>query len=309
MVALASSWWIVVPLGIAAAWAARSASSRRKARERLYDWEQEAPDASARELEGELWGSWLEGWLAVSGFRSPSAPQWFLLFQAGSIAVGILLVLIVTLSGVLDTGILWLEEIPGGLGDLLAPILAFAPWTLLFLAALLPLSRVRSRRRYIVQNVERDLPMALALLATLAESGLGLDASMERVIRAIDPDRPLARELTMFQSESRAGIPRVQCFRRLSRRLDVPSVSVFVSALIHAEQVGGGVAEGLRRQADEVWERRRELAIQKAQTLPTRLAVPLVLCFLPGVFVYTFGPALAQFIRIAEGVVRGSGAN
>ena len=41
--------------------------------------------------------------------------------------------------------------------------------------------------------------------------------------------------------------------------------------------------------------------------LPTKLAVPLVVCFLPGIFVYTFGPALAQFIRIAEDVVQGNG--
>ena len=96
------------------------------------------------------------------------------------------------------------------------------------------------------------------------------------------------------------------CFRALAARLDIISVSTFVSAMVHSEQVGGGVAESLRRQADEVWSRRRELAVQRAQTLPTKLAVPLVVCFLPGIFVYTFGPALAQFLRIAESVVTGA---
>ena len=67
--------------------------------------------------------------------------------------------------------------------------------------------------------------------------------------------------------------------------------------------VGGGIAESLRRQADDVWNRRRDLAIQRAQSLPTKLAVPLVFCFLPGIFVFTFGPAIAQFLEIADGVV------
>ena len=98
-------------------------------------------------------------------------------------------------------------------------------------------------------------------------------------------------------------MPRLTCFRRLARRVDVPGMSTFVSAVLHAEHVGGGIAESLRRQADEVWSRRRELAIQRAQTLPTKLAIPLVLCFLPGIFVFTFGPAVAQFLQIAEGVV------
>ena len=148
--------------------------------------------------------------------------------------------------------------------------------------------------------------MTLALLATLVESGLGFDAAVERILGSMDPDRPLARELSLFRSETQAGVPRFQCFRALAHRLDVVSVSTFVSAMIHAEHVGGGIAESLRRQADEVWNRRRELAIQRAQSLPTKLAVPLVMCFLPGIFVYTFGPAIAEFIRIAEGVVSGA---
>ena len=120
-------------------------------------------------------------------------------------------------------------------------------------------------------------------------------------------DRPLARDLRQFRSETRAGVPRAACFRALAERIDLVSMSTFVSAMVHAENVGGGIAESLRRQADEVWARRRELAVQKAQALPTKLSVPLVVCFLPGIFVHTFGPALAEFLRIAEGVISSSG--
>ena len=200
----------------------------------------------------------------------------------------------------------WLREIPGGVGDFLAPVLAVTPGILFILIGALPMTRVRARRREIVQSVDQDLPMTLALMATLVESGLGFDAAIDRILSSLDPDRPLARELELFRSESRAGVPRFACFRSLAQRLDVVSVSTFVSAMVHSEQVGGGVAESLRRQADEVWNRRRELAIQRAQTLPTKLAVPLVICFLPGIFIYTFGPALAEFLRIADNVVSGS---
>ena len=100
------------------------------------------------------------------------------------------------------------------------------------------------------------------------------------------------------------SVPRLACFRALAQRLDVMPVSTFVSAMVHSEHVGGGVAESLRRQADEVWNRRKETAIQRAQTLPTKLAISLVLCFLPGIFVYTLGPAFQEFLRMADNLTR-----
>ena len=309
-VAPATAAWIAVPAGIGliAAWRiAAAASMERRARERLFGEQAEGSREPEVRTTTELWGSWLERWLFVSGFRSSGAVARFLIVQGAALALGVTASLLVIQSGLTDIGVEWLREIPGGLGDLMAPIMALSPWILLLLIGLLPLARVRGRRRTIVQGTEQDLPMTLALLATLVESGLGFDAAVERILASIDPDRPLARELALFRSETQAGVPRFACFRALAQRLDVVSVSTFVSAMIHAEHVGGGVAESLRRQADEVWSRRRDLAIQRAQTLPTKLAVPLVMCFLPGIFVYTFGPALAEFVRIAESVVAGPG--
>ncbi|MEM7306170.1 MAG: type II secretion system F family protein [Planctomycetota bacterium] len=312
----ANAAWLLVPagIGLVAVWRfAATASMRRRARGRLFA---EARRSSAApvmpqrvhpEDEAERgWSSWLEAWLSVSGFRGSGAVQSYLLQQGVALVLATIIAFVVATSSYLAVGREWLLEIPGGLGDFLAPILTLGPLILFLVIGSLPLLRVRARRQAIVQSVEQDLPMTLALLATLVESGLGFDAAIERILKSMDPGRPLASELRLFRSETQAGVSRLECFRALARRLDVISVSTFVSAMVHSENVGGGVAESLRRQADEVWSRRREIAIQRAQTLPTKLAVPLVLCFLPGIFVYTFGPALAEFLRIADGVMSGA---
>ena len=137
------------------------------------------------------------------------------------------LTLTISRSGMLEIGVQWLMEIPGGVGDFMAPVLSAAPWTMFLLVSLLPVSRVRARRRDIVTQVERDLPMTLALLATLVESGLGFDAAVERVLQSLSPERPIAAELRLFRSESQTGMPRQVCFRRLARRLDIRSVTTF----------------------------------------------------------------------------------
>ena len=299
----------VIPAGIGAfvAWRVVAAGvARKRATERLFGAAAPVQREPSRRTPSGLWGSWLEVWLFLSGFRGAGAVQRFLVAEGAAVVLGMTISLIVARSGVVELGVEWLREIPGGIGDFFAPLLSIAPYILFVLFAFLPIARVRARRRLIVQTVEQDLPMALALLATLVESGLGFDAAVERILVSLDPDRPLARELELFRSESRAGVPRLTCFRSLAKRLDIPAVSTFVSAMVHSEHVGGGVTESLRRQADEVWSRRRELAIQRAQTLPTKLAIPLVLCFLPGIFVHTLGPAIAEFLRIADSVVPGA---
>lgn len=301
--------WLAVPfalvLVVAWRWLA-GALAQRRSRRLLQLGTAEARQAALRDEEPTdfLGGSWLERWLYVSGFRGAAAVQGFIVMQGAATLVGLGATFLIIRSGAVETMKVWMDEIPGGPGVFLLPVLSIAPWLVFLLVAMVPIVRVRGRRQQIVSAVDRDLPMALALLATLAESGLGLDAAIERVLRALDTERPLSYELRQFRAEIQAGIPRVECFRRLEQRLDMLSVSIFVSAILHAEDIGGGIAESLRRQADEVWSRRRENALQRAQSLPTKLAIPLVVCFLPGIFVYTFGPALAQFLEIAEGVVR-----
>jgi tight adherence protein C len=69
--------------------------------------------------------------------------------------------------------------------------------------------------------------------------------------------------------------------------------------------MGAGVAEVLRRQADDLRDRRREHAVALATALPAKLLFPLVICFLPAIFAITLGPTFFQFFQFVDGVIRG----
>ena len=97
--------------------------------------------------------------------------------------------------------------------------------------------------------MEQDLPLTLELFATMAEAGLGFDAALTRIVRAQGTDRALVAEFVNFQHDMLGGIPRAQALRQLARRVDVPSLTSFTSALIQAEQVGASMAETLQHQA------------------------------------------------------------
>jgi tight adherence protein C len=141
----------------------------------------------------------------------------------------------------------------------------------------------------------------------MAEAGLGFDAALTRIVRAQGPGRALMTEFVNFQHDVLAGIPRAQALRQLARRVDVPSLTSFASAIIQAEQVGASMAETLQHQAVDLRQRRRENALLQAQALPVKLVFPLVICFLPGIFVSTLAPVLYQMVQVADSVLRSSG--
>jgi tight adherence protein C len=210
-------------------------------------------------------------------------------------------------TGLNDAMMASVEMVPGGVGEVFLPAVWIAPWFLFLFPALVPTLAVRAGRRKRMEVVEQDLPLALELFATLSEAGMAFDAALERVLGTRLGERPLAREFRSFQGDLLAGRPRVQALRRLSSRIEVPSMAVFISAIVQAEQLGMGIAQVLRRQADDLRDRRRERANTFAQQLPVKRVIPLVVCFLPGLFVWTLGPVFVQLFQMAEKFTQTSG--
>lgn len=235
-------------------------------------------------------------WLFLAGRRGPDARARFW-FATGVLAlVGATLGWLLWLSGSIELLRRNLEGIPGRVGYLFVPIVLALPFALPLILAALPTSRVRRARRARIRLILRDLYPVLELFASLAQAGLAFDAALARVLTTLGSERPLGRELMAFQAELLGGADRTRCFRRLARRIEVAQISSFTSALIRAHEVGIGLAATLRRQADDLRNELRERALARAQSLPARLVFPLVLCFLPGIFVMSLGPAFYGFL-------------
>lgn len=293
---------VAVTTGILAYVAIKSWSVRRRALIRLYAIDDQRVgtglDSSSRD------GA-IARWLASAGYRRPNAQAIFIAATAAFVIGGAILSQIyrvVFLRSLLNA----IANVPGSAGDILALALEGGPWILFVIAAVAPTLFVRTARRSRVRAIEQDLPLALELFATMAEAGLGFDAALARIVRAQGSDRALASEFINFQYDMLAGMSRTQALRQLARRVDVPSLSTFTSALIQAEQVGASMAETLQHQAVDLRQRRRENALLQAQALPVKLVFPLVVCFLPGIFATTLAPVLFQMVQVANSVLSSS---
>lgn len=285
--------WMIVVCGLG--FGIRGYLRRIQVRHRL--WTTASTDIKPEDFVNPLDQGILTRWLYLAGFRRQAASTLFVFATAVLILVGLLVVYFAYRSGILVAAARSAEAMPGGIGTLTRPILPIAPWILLGILTLLPTSMVRRARRKRVELVELDLPITLELLATLGESGIGVDAGIARILNTQRASRPLASELRMLQAELLAGRSRIECLRRLAQRLDVTAVTVFISAIVQAEQIGLGVASVLRQQADDLRQRRRERALEISMALPVKQLFPLVICFLPGILIFAIGPLFAELLR------------
>lgn len=278
------------------------------ARERtLSRWNDDRTDSIASALESSSPRGWLSAWLYLAGYRSPFAVLIFVLATLVFGLIGFGAATLFILSGVQSLMERTVVLVPGGVGETLLPVVWVAPWIIVILLVCLPLTIVRAARRGRVAMMEQDLPMAMELMATLSEAGLGFDSALIRILKTRLAKRPLAEELRIYQADLLAGRSRVESLRRLSGRIRIGSISILVSALVQAEQMGMGVARVLRSQADDIRARRRERAIAFANALPVKRLFPLVICFLPGLFVWTLGPAFVQLFKLTETFTRSGG--
>ena len=275
----------------------RRATSRRRLSESGHRDEQALPSKTTG----------VRRWLHRAGYRGRRAPALFAAAQLAALVLAGLVVAALLAAGGGSPIEDILRAIPGGVGEVFLPLVWFGPWLAGLVVASLPVLVVRSARRRRVASVEQDLPAFLDLLSTLAEAGLSFDAAVSRILDSQRGDRPLASDLRLFQLDIVGGRSRLDALTRLRDRVDVPWFGVFVSALIHAEQIGAGLARTLKLQAEDLRMRRRERALERAMQIPVKLVFPLVVCFLPGIFVATLGPIALQLFRSADGLLQGAG--
>jgi tight adherence protein C len=280
---------------VASALAARWLWRRGRIRARLLAAVDDPFQLPADETRG-----WLSRWLYLAGYRRSWAPAAFIAATAAGLAVGSGFAALMFGLGAVGQFVAILRLVPGNVGEVFLPIAYGSPWMSAIVLTLIPTLVVRQARRRRVGEVEQDLPLALDLLATLAQSGLGYDSALEQLLRTIPPERALAQEFRAFQVDLLAGRGRIAALRRLSRRVEVPWFGIFISAIAQAEQLGSGLAEILRIQAEDLRQRRRERAMAFAMTIPIKLLFPLVVCFLPAIFVFSIGPAFYQIAQTID---------
>ncbi len=142
-------------------------------------------------------------------------------------------------------------------------------------------------------SIKRAWSDALDLLLICVESGMALEPSMSRVAREIGKQSvPLAEELTLTVAELSYLQDRRKALDNLGKRVNLETVRGVVTSLIQSEKYGTPIGTALRVLAQENRDTRMSEAEKKAAALPPKLTVPMILFFLPVIFVVILGPSI-----------------
>jgi tight adherence protein C len=144
-------------------------------------------------------------------------------------------------------------------------------------------------------SIRRAWPDALDLLLICVESGMSIETAFRRVSTEIGTQSiPLAEELTLTTAELSYLPDRRVAYENLGMRTGLETVKSIATALIQAERYGTPLAQALRVLSQESRDQRMSEAEKKAAGLPPKLTVPMILFFLPVLFVVIMSPALIQ---------------
>lgn len=140
-------------------------------------------------------------------------------------------------------------------------------------------------------SIKRAFPDALDLLLICIESGMSIEVAFRKVSVEIGSQSiALAEELTLTTAELSYLQDRKVAYENLAKRTGVEGVKSACLALQQSERYGTPLAHSLRVMAQENRDMRMNEAEKKAAALPPKLTVPMILFFLPVLFVVILGP-------------------
>ncbi len=155
------------------------------------------------------------------------------------------------------------------------------------------LKRKIQRRK---QLILKALPTAIDLISLCVGGGLEFMVGVSWVV-ARYPTNPLIKEFSRIIHDVKMGMSRQDALKDMAKRVEVPEISSFVNALVHAHRMGTPIADVLNILAEEARRQRFQRGERKALTAPIKMLFPLIAFIMPVVAIIVAGPILLQFFK------------
>ncbi|RXF73640.1 type II secretion system F family protein [Hansschlegelia zhihuaiae] len=223
--------------------------------------------------------------LQLAGYRGPGAMTAFLFFRM-VVPIGFLVVSLFYLFLIEDFGQSALVRVGA---------VVFAT----YLGVKAPELFLKNQTQKRQTQMRRAFPDALDLMLICVESGMSVEAAFRKVADEIGSQSvALAEELTLTMAEMSYLQDRRTAYENFGARTGLDSVKSVGTALIQADKYGTPVSQALRVLAQDSRDTRMSEAEKKAAGLPPKLTVPMILFFLPVIFVVILGPAYITVMAV-----------
>jgi len=152
-------------------------------------------------------------------------------------------------------------------------------------------------RRIAAKRLEHQagFPDFMDLLVVCADAGLSMEASLDRIGRELGVSYPsLAANIHMANLEIRAGRTMTEALEHLGDRLGLDEARSFATLIAQSDELGSSIGDALRVYSDDMRHKRLSRAEEKAYSLPAKLAVPMMVCIFPVLFIVILCPVIVR---------------
>jgi len=217
--------------------------------------------------------------LVQAGIYDPRGVAFFFIGRT-ALAIGLAAAVFVLLPLVRPTGgsFFWLMVVAGGLAGYVGPSMYID-------------------RRISARTLEHrsGFPDFMDLLVVCADSGLSMEASLERVGRELGQGYPsLSANIHLTNLEIRAGRNLKDALEHFADRLALEEARAFATLINQSIDLGSSITDAMRVYSDDMRHKRLSRAEEKAYALPAKLAVPMMVCIFPVLFVVILLPVIVR---------------
>jgi tight adherence protein C len=173
---------------------------------------------------------------------------------------------------------------------------SFWPWIAAGAGYMFPVIWLRDQIQMRRRQTLKTLPFLLDIITLCVEAGLNLNGALVQAV-AKGPSGALRDELSRVLRDVRAGRGRIEALRAFADRMDEPSITNLVSALIQAENMGMNLGPIMRAQSEQRRAERFARAEKLAMEAPVKMLFPLIAFIFPCTFVVLGFPIAMKFMH------------
>jgi tight adherence protein C len=217
--------------------------------------------------------------LIQAGIYDPRGVAFFFIARTAlAIGLAIALFLVLPMVTTMKPSFYWLMVIVGGIAGYVGPSM--------YIDKRISIRRMEHRSGF---------PDFMDLLVVCADSGLSMEASLERVGRELGDSYPsLTTNIHMTNLEIRAGRGLKDALERFASRLALDEARAFATLINQSIDLGSSITDALRVYSDDMRHKRLSLAEEKAYALPAKLSIPMMVCIFPVLFVVILLPVVIR---------------
>ncbi len=222
--------------------------------------------------------------LIQAGIYDPRGVAYFFIGRTAlALGLAVFLFLFLPMFGVRSGGTFyWLMVVVGGIAGYVGPSMYLD-------------KRIKARKL----EHRSGFPDFMDLLVVCADSGLSMEASLERVGRELGDSYPsLTTNIHMTNLEIRAGRALKDALERFAERLALEEARSFATLINQSIDLGSSITDAMRVYSEDMRHQRLSRAEEKAYALPAKLAVPMMVCIFPVIFVVILLPV---FVKLYTG--------